>query len=758
MPTRTERIDALLREAAGALQAGDDAHAAHCAREAAALDRRHPAVANLEATLALRRGDPAAAKAVLERALRWRPSDVWLLTDLAEAERQLGHAEAALRLYRRCVALAPEAAAAQFNLGVALLAAGQPAEAVAPLQRALEIEPGLAAARARLAQALLATGRDAEAEPLLRARLRHDAADAGAALELAGLLARSGRAAEAIGLIEALDAVARQRADLSFALGNAYAARDGERSAAALEAWTRTLALDPAHAGARVNLGQSLLALRRWAEARAAVAPLLGGAAAPPDALDVEARACEQLGLVAEARATYLAIAQRLDAASGDAALFRCSDDPLRPVDATVFPYSAAFLLQYLEHDPAQAREERRRWAERAFPVAARSPAAYAGRLAAPAPRRIGYVSGDFRQHSVSYFIGPVLAAHRAGPYEVHCYSNNERDDARSAVLRERAHHWHEVRGLDDEALAARLEADAIDVLVDLSGPTLGHRLGVFARRAAPVQVTWLGYPGTTGVAAIDWRLTDARADPGGAETGYVERLWRLPGCFCCYEPPDDAPEVAPPPAAAGGAITFGSFNAVFKLGEATLGLWARVLEAVPRSRLLLKLEGGEHAANREALYARFERHGIAPRRVDIAGWTDTQAPHLARYAEVDIALDTTPYNGVTTTLEALWMGVPVVTLEGTRHAGRTGATLLAAAGLDPALPLVAADAAGYVRLASRLAADPGARAALRATLRSRLAASPLLAAARCTREVEHALAAMWQQARTGMATRHHGA
>lgn len=360
---------------------------------------------------------------------------------------------------------------------------------------------------------------------------------------------------------------------------------------------------------------------------------------------------------------------------------------------------------------------------------------------------RVGYVSPDFRTHSVAYFLEPLLAAHDHGAFEVYCYSDVPRADATTARLRAHADVWRDIAKLSDADLAAQVTADGIDILVDLAGHTSAHRLAVFAWRPAPVQVTWLGYPNTTGLSAMGYRITDALADPPGREAFYTEKLIRLDGCFLCYQPPGDTPDVAPLPAETSGVVTFGSFNNLSKMQPAVIALWSQVLQAVPGARLLVKNPSLTDPPTRARIAAMFAQHGIGPDRLELLGHTPTPQEHLALYGRVDIALDTFPYNGTTTTCEALWMGVPVVTLAGAVHAGRVGVSLLTAAGLPE---LIAATPAECVARAAALAGDRDALSRLRAGLRERVRNSRLCDAAGFTRAMEAALRSMWRQWCTG--------
>src|SRR4029077_2442406 len=257
--------------------------------------------------------------------------------------------------------------------------------------------------------------------------------------------------------------------------------------------------------------------------------------------------------------------------------------------------------------------------------------------------------------------------------------------------------------------LAERICTDGIDVLVDLAGHTARNRLGVFTRKPAPVQVTWLGYPNTTGLDAMDYRLVDAVTDPvGEADALASETLVRLEGGFLCYGAAKDAPGPAEAPSIATGTVTFGSFNNPTKLSDATLDIWARLLDRLPQARLLLKGTPFADPATRTLFLSRLGERSVSAERVELLAWQANRAAHLSLYDRIDIALDPFPYNGTTTTCEALWMGVPVVTLRGDRHAARVGASLLTRVGLEA---LIADDEAGYVATAAALAGAPARRA-----------------------------------------------
>jgi predicted O-linked N-acetylglucosamine transferase (SPINDLY family) len=348
---------------------------------------------------------------------------------------------------------------------------------------------------------------------------------------------------------------------------------------------------------------------------------------------------------------------------------------------------------------------------------AARPPAAE-GRGGVP---RIGFVSPDLRTHPVAFFLEPLLEGLDRLRMEVFVYHQSVQEDATTARLRAAAgpERWRAKSWVNAAGLVAAIRADRIDVLVDLAGHTADQQLLALAARPAPVQVTWLGYPNTTGLAAMDYRIVDSITDPAGAEALATERLVRIDPCFLCYRPVRGVEGER----RENGPLTFGSFNNPAKLSGATVALWSRVLNEAPGSRLVLKGKALEAEGARRHVLGAFSRHGVAPERIELRGHTASLEEHLAGYGGIDVALDPIPYNGTTTTCEALWMGVPVVALRGDRHAARVGASILSAAGVPE---LIAESEEAYVGLARELAGDTGRRGEYRGTLRRRVEASAL--------------------------------
>lgn len=350
---------------------------------------------------------------------------------------------------------------------------------------------------------------------------------------------------------------------------------------------------------------------------------------------------------------------------------------------------------------------------------------------------RVGYLSADFYAHSVAFFLEPILQNHDRTAFEVFCYSNRTAGDETTERFKILSDCWRTIVGFSDESVAEMIAADRIDVLVDLSGHTSGHRLGVCVLKPAPVQVSWIGHPNTTGLAAMDYYLTDAWCDPPGmTDHLFSEKLYRLPRIFCSYHPFALSPEVAPVPSLKSGAITFGCFNNLKKINVELIAWWSRILQAVPGSQMLIKGPNLDDQEIRQELLGCFAEAGIAQNRIMLRGVTETRREHMALYGQVDIALDTFPYHGTTTTCEALWMGVPVVTLAGVSHVSRVGVSLLHSVGIDS---LIAENPDDYIHNAVQLAMDRPRLIALRKCLRGLVACSSLMDAAGVTQEVEQA-------------------
>lgn len=363
-------------------------------------------------------------------------------------------------------------------------------------------------------------------------------------------------------------------------------------------------------------------------------------------------------------------------------------------------------------------------------------------RLSEDCRLRVGYISNDFCLHSVSFFLEPVLFNHDRSRFQIFCYSNRVVSDETTLRIRSMDLMWREIWNLSAEDAAQRIYQDGIDILVDLSGHTARNRMDICALKPAPVMATWVGYPHSTGMRQFDYYISDQLCDPSGM-TGHLfcEMLWHLPRVFSCYLPPMEFPPVSPPPYKKNGYITFGSFNNLAKLSETTIKLWSGVMNRIPDARLFIKSAslGGDKA--RKRISESFTRHGISEDRLILKVHTPTPLQHLKLYAEIDIALDTYPYHGTTTTCEALWMGVPVVTLAGCSHLSRVGVSFLTKVGCRE---LVADTAEEFVVIATSLASDRKRVDSYREGLRAAMATSPLMDGIGVTRDVEEAYRSMF--------------
>lgn len=508
----------------------------------------------------------------------------------------------------------------------------------------------------------------------------------------------------------------------SYNKGNAFRQTgDPEQAIACMSAG---LAIDPRHADWRCNLGDLLFERLELDEAVASYRA----------AIEIDtsyARAWAGLGLGLQG------LGRNEEAESSLRKAIELDPKPAQPGS------NLLLVLHNLHGDnPQKMFAEHAAWAKRHASGIPWQAARTEEERRQPGRLKIGYISPDFCRHPVGGFIEPVLAAHDRDRFQVFCYSTTTRPDETTRRLAGLCEHWRDVSRDSDDMIAERMRFDAIDILVELAGHTGGGRLPLVARKPAPVQVTWLGYPNTTGLRAIDYRFTDAYADPpGSTDALHVEKLVRLPQGFLCYCPPAITPEPGESPSLANGSVTFGSLNNLSKVTDAVVAVWCRILAGVPGARLLLKAYGLSAASARQEMLARFARHGIGPDRLILLPPVASSEAHLATYRQIDIALDPFPYNGTTTTLEALWMGVPVISLTGSTHVSRVGLSILSRAGLAD---LVAASAEEYLAKAVALAGDAARRQVLRAGLRAQLRASPLLDGKTFTREVESAYLDMW--------------
>lgn len=602
-----------------------------------------------------------------------------------------GRLREAEALYRRVLSERPRDARALAMLGYLLQQTNRDAESLATLDRSLALAPNDAAAHAWRGIALQRLGRWQDAADAYAASTRADPRHRGAHNNLGVALVHLHRYGEAIPHLERAIELGHNRPEPHVMLGRALVGVG--RTEAAERAFRAALALDAGFIDARVGLAN---VLHDTGDLDAAIEELRRGLQTTPKALGARSNLMMKLlyhdGTAAEA------VAEEHRAAGKEyMALFAAGGDP--------------------------AWRERDRSPDRRL--------------------RIAYMSPDFHLHATAFFLDPLLASHDREAVEVHCYSGAGISDAMTAHLRGLSHGWRDIAGRPERDVAALVAEDRIDILVDCAGHTNGHRLGVLAMKPAPVQVTWLGYPHTTGLPTVDYRLTDALADPPGmTEPLYVEELVRLPEGTFCYRAPASAPEPAPGPLERGEGPVFGCFNNPHKIGPRTIRLFADAVNAVPGARLRLKARVFLDPRTRDLFRERFVAAGLSAERIELEG-RRSFAEGFAEYATIDVALDPFPYHGTTSTCESLWMGVPVVTLPGPACVSRVGVSLLDRVGLGD---LAARDAAHYKDIAVSLVNDPARLFHLRRTLRGTMAASALCDGPRFARRMEAAYRTMWKR------------
>jgi predicted O-linked N-acetylglucosamine transferase (SPINDLY family) len=681
---RQMTIQEALRKVSELMQAGNLAQAESLCREILQIDpAAHPALYLLGAML-LQRGESAAAAEMLARAMNLAPAmPVYQSAYGTALVSQRRYAEAA-EAYRRALHHAPRLASAHRGLGRALIQLDEAESALQSFTKAMELGAPRAETLADLALAQRSLGKNDEA------------------------------------VVSANEAIALRP---DFAWGQyvmGLLQLDGENYESAVASFKRAVELNANLSDARNNLGKCYRLTGQFKKAFDTVQELINRS---PDFVEAYTNlGCTfgEVGLIDEAISAFRSALQ---------------------LDNTLSGTHANLLLAMTFSDrftPPEVADEHRRWGMMHAPSTA--PPLSLRRLVAGEPLRVGYVSGDLRRHPVAYFFEPILKNHDPQMVLSFIYSDVDRGDDVTARLKQMAPRWIDVFGNSDEIFEKAVRSDQIDILVDLGGHTDQNRLQAFAKRLAPVQVTYLGYPNTTGITAMDFILTDSWADPPGNEAWHTEKLIRLPRCFLCYNPPADAPAVKPN--SEPHQIVFGAFNRFSKLTDTTLGLWAKVLQATPGSRLMLKDVGLADPAIMQIWRERIQKFGIDLNRVDL-GPRMRHLDYLATHNSIDIALDTFPFNGATVTCEALWMGVPVVTLVGQAHASRVCYSILSAIGHPE---LAGQTPEQFVQIAADLAADHARCLQLRQNLRQEMSQSPLMHGPGMARAVEIAYRQMWAE------------
>jgi protein O-GlcNAc transferase len=645
-------------------------------------------------------------------------ADGWRLLGLVLD--QQGKPDEAEACYRQAVQIQPDFAEAHFSLGSVLLRQNQPRAAEAELRCALALRPDHAAANFRLAMALQAQGRleESVAEYQRSIGLRPNLVEAH--INLGNVLREQGKTEEAAASY--LQALRVQPAS-ALALSNwGLLLLESGRLQEAENTLRQALHYQPRSAHAHYNLGTVL-----WRQGRPdeAVLSFQRALREQPDYIDAHldlGNVYKDLGCLDDAVAAYR------------------TGLHLKPDAAHVHSNLVQTLLYHPAYDAGAILQECHRWNDQHAQPLAHLIRDHNNDTQEERRLRVGYVSADFCEHVISFFTVPLLSNHDHQQFKIFCYSGVVHPDQLTRRIRGYADCWRNSVGLGDQEMAELIRADQIDILVDLKLHTNDNRLCVFARKPAPVQVTWLGYPGTTGVEAMDYRLTDPYLDPPGQfDADYSEESIRLPETFWCYHPLSEGPPVSSLPAARNRFITFGCLNNFTKVNDGCLSLWAQVVRAVPGSRLLLR---APLSRVRQHALSRLESEGIAPSRVEFTA-TRSRLEYLTLYNRIDIGLDPSPYGGHTTGLDAFWMGVPTISLVGKTVVGRAGLSQLRNLGLGE---LAAETPEQYMTLAAQLANDLPRLTELRSTLRERMRQSPLMNAGRFARNVEQAYREMWRR------------
>ncbi len=626
-----------------------------------------------------------------------------------------GDLEAASDAYRRAGELEPNSAPAQNDLGNAYRSMGRPHEAIACYRRALAIQPNFPDAISALADALREAGHMDEAIAEYHKAIAFRPQKAESYNNLSVALRSRRRFEEALAALE--KAVALQPDSALFWCNRGALLRDLRRPRDAVTAIRRALQINPNLFAAHLNLATILLELGKIDEAMKS------------------ARRCAELNPSSSEAHNILGNLFKEDGQIEKATYEFDRGLEIDPDDAVI----RSNKVYSLEFDPrcdaTKLFAEARLWNQyHALPLK-KFIRSHENDRSPDRPLRVGYVSPGFCNHAESFFVIPLLEKHDRNQYEIHCYSDGSRIDAITEGIKAYAHAWHVSLGLTNEEMAEQIRRDRIDILIDLSMHMTQNRLMMFAQKPAPVQVAWLAYPGGTGLDAMDYRISDPWIDPpGSGQSHYSEQTIRLPETWVCYDPLGECLSAIP---RAEGPIRFGSINNPCKLNDPLLRLWSRVMQAVPDSHLLLLAFDSEH---RHRLTEFFRTQGIAESRVEFFS-RSLRKDYLRLYDQIDICLDPLPYNGITTTCDALWMGVPVVTLIGQTAGGRGAASILANAELKD---LIADDPEQFVRLAFTLATDAPRLADLRKSLRDRFTRSPIMDAPRFAKAMEAAYRQMW--------------
>nr|WP_315207530.1 tetratricopeptide repeat protein [uncultured Albidiferax sp.] len=658
-----------------------------------------------------------------QRAVALLPEDTEALFNLALAYANQGLMSQAEHCYRRVIALQPGDAEAHHNLGLALCGQGRRDEALTCYREALRLDPDFVQAHIGLGGLLQEAGKVVEAESIWRSLLRLKPDDMQASLFLSRCLQRQGRRAEAEACIRSAVVVQEDDYESYFHRGN-FLGELGLLVEAEAD-FRRALEIQPGSVPVMSNLGANLKEQGRLTESEAVLSEAVGLDPTFAAAWANHAIALLMQGRLAACQTSFVRSLELCDYAAPiySSLLFALNYDP----DKT----GEEIFTHYRDFDRRYGQPHRAAWAPHSNPPAA-------GRRL-----KVGYVSPDFKNHACSFFMEPLLAHHDAAVVEVYAYAELTHEDHATLRYKRYVEHWVPTRGMTDASLAQRIRADGIDILVDLAGHTAGNRLSMFARKPAPVSMSWMGYGYTTGLQAIDYYLTDAASAPEGCEHLFSEQPWRLPGSYTAYRAPAAAMgEVSPLPALERGYVTLGTLTRGVRINHRTIRVWAAILLRLPTAHIVIDSSSFKDAAVQQAAVDRFVAQGIAPERLHIG----YNSPPWDVLRGIDIGLDCFPHNSGTTLFETLYMGLPFVSLAGRPSVGRIGSAILHGVGHPE---WIADSEDDYVEKVLALAADLPALAHLRANLRAQMQTSRLMDEEGFARTVEAAYQDMftrWQE------------
>ena len=667
-------------------------------------------------------GELDQAKKIYEKILTSEPNNPVANHFLGLVASENGEKELAVQLINRAISCAPEYAEAYNNLGIVLSDQKKNNSAIESYKKAIALKPGYAEAHYNLGNTFYNLKKYDEAISCYQKTVSISASHPDALNNLASALNEKKKFSEAIHYSKKALSFRNDFAEAYFNLGNAL---DGQlKYDEAIRNYRKALSFKPDYAEAHTCLGTALAEQDKLDQA---IACYLKAISLKPD-LDAAhnnlANVFKQQGNLKKAITSYQKALS------------------LNPADAKNHSNLLLALNYSADFSQEDIFKESVKWAEEHAGKISRTAGNFLNTIEKEKKLRIGYLSPDFRRHSVAYFFEPLLEGHHKERVTVYCYSDVESPDQVTKRLQTKSDVWFDITGQTNEEVAQQIITDRIDILIDLAGHTAKNRLLVFAQKPAPIQVSWLGYPNTTGMKQVDYRITDEIADPRGqADKLHSEQLIRMENGFLCYQAAPSAPQVTERKYNQESKITFGSFNNISKITDETQDLWAEILKQLPNSRLLLKCKQLTNKGLQEKFRHTFEKKGIAADQIEICPWLPKTKNHLELYSKVDIGLDPFPYNGTTTTCEALWMGVPVITMMGDRHSGRVGASILTYLGMEE---LVAGSGEEYLEKAVGLAQNYDKMTYYRNNLRQILKNSPLSNADKFAEEMERNFRKMW--------------